>query len=90
MGYQALLFCLDEKLARVVTQVFSELDFKFGADALFDNVRERGLAVSGLPDYGGDGIQVEQSGIGGRHDNQFVAELPGGDRTAARNVAVAH
>jgi len=28
MGYQALLFCLDEKLARVVTQVFSELDFK--------------------------------------------------------------
>ncbi len=28
MGYQALLFCLDQKLARVVTQVFSELDFK--------------------------------------------------------------
>src|SRR5712691_9195263 len=28
MGYQALLFCLDEKLARVVTQVFNELDFK--------------------------------------------------------------
>jgi protein TonB len=28
MGYQALLFCPDEKLARVVTQVFSELDFK--------------------------------------------------------------
>ncbi len=28
MGYQALLFCLDPKLARVVTQVFSELDFK--------------------------------------------------------------
>jgi len=27
MGYQALLFCPDEKLARVVTQVFSELDF---------------------------------------------------------------
>jgi TonB family protein len=27
MGYQALLFCLDQKLARVVTQVFSELDF---------------------------------------------------------------
>ena len=27
MSYQALLFCLDEKLARVVTQVFSELDF---------------------------------------------------------------
>ena len=27
MGYQALLFCSDEKLARVVTQVFSELDF---------------------------------------------------------------
>jgi len=28
MGYQALLFCLDQKLARVVAQVFSELDFK--------------------------------------------------------------
>jgi protein TonB len=27
MGYQALLFCPDEKLARVVTQVFTELDF---------------------------------------------------------------
>src|ERR1017187_1545486 len=27
MGYQALLFCSDEKLARVVSQVFSELDF---------------------------------------------------------------
>ncbi len=27
MGYQALLFCPDEKLARVVGQVFGELDF---------------------------------------------------------------
>jgi protein TonB len=27
MGYQALLFCPDEKLARVVSQVFVELDF---------------------------------------------------------------
>jgi TonB family protein len=27
MGYQALLFCPDEKLAGVVSQVFSELDF---------------------------------------------------------------
>jgi protein TonB len=27
MGYQALLFCPDEKLARVVSQVFSDLDF---------------------------------------------------------------
>jgi protein TonB len=27
MSYQALLFCLDEKLARVVSQVFSDLDF---------------------------------------------------------------
>ena len=27
MGYQALLFCPDERLARVVSQVFSELDF---------------------------------------------------------------
>src|SRR5690242_6429238 len=27
MGYQALLFCPDEKLARVVTQVLSDLEF---------------------------------------------------------------
>jgi TonB family protein len=27
MGYQALLFCPDDKLARVVSQVFTELDF---------------------------------------------------------------
>jgi len=27
MGYQALLFCPDEKLARVVNQVFTDLDF---------------------------------------------------------------
>jgi periplasmic protein TonB len=27
MGYQALLFCAEEKLARVVTQVFTELEF---------------------------------------------------------------
>jgi TonB family protein len=31
MSYQALLFCLDEKLARVVTQVFSELEFHVDA-----------------------------------------------------------
>src|SRR6202011_284641 len=28
MGYQALLFCPDEKTARTVTQVLSELEFK--------------------------------------------------------------
>ena len=27
MGYQALLFCLDEKLTRVVSQLFSDLEF---------------------------------------------------------------
>ncbi len=31
MGYQALLFCPDEKLARVVSQVFGELDFTIDA-----------------------------------------------------------
>ena len=31
MGYQALLFSPDEKLARVVSQVFTELDFSSGA-----------------------------------------------------------
>src|SRR5215470_3623454 len=27
MGYQALLFCADERLARVVSQIFAELEF---------------------------------------------------------------
>ena len=31
MGYRALLFCPEEKLARVVTQVFTELDFSVEA-----------------------------------------------------------
>src|ERR1035438_701617 len=31
MGYQALLFCPDEKVARVVSQVFSEVDFAVDA-----------------------------------------------------------
>jgi PleD family two-component response regulator len=31
MGYQALLFCPDEKLARVVTQVLSDLEFRVEA-----------------------------------------------------------
>jgi len=31
MGYQALLFCPDEKLGRVVAQVFSDLDFSVEA-----------------------------------------------------------
>src|ERR1700680_32960 len=30
MGYQALLFCPDEKTARTVTQVLSELEFNGG------------------------------------------------------------
>jgi DNA-binding response OmpR family regulator len=31
MGYQALLFCPDEKTARTVTQVLSELEFNVEA-----------------------------------------------------------
>ena len=31
MGFQALLFCPDEKLARIVAQVFRELDFNVEA-----------------------------------------------------------
>jgi protein TonB len=52
MGYQALLFCPDEKLARVVTQVFSELDFNvelvnepFGAVKKLMTQRYDALAV---------------------------------------------
>src|SRR5271166_1870332 len=33
MGYQALLFCPDEKTARTVTQVLTELDFEVDACA---------------------------------------------------------
>src|SRR5579862_1682411 len=42
MGYQALLFCPDEKLARVVSQVFTELDFSI------ETVREPFAAVKKL------------------------------------------
>ena len=42
MGYQALLFCPDEKLARVVSQVFTELDFSL------ETVREPFAAVKKL------------------------------------------
>lgn len=31
MGYQALLFCSDEKLTGVVSQLFGELDFTVDA-----------------------------------------------------------
>src|SRR6266404_9585232 len=53
MGYQALLFCLDEKLARVVTQVFSELDFKV------DPVNEPFAAVKKLMAQRYDAIVVD-------------------------------
>src|SRR6266850_1840190 len=53
MGYQALLFCLDEKLARVVTQVFSELDFKV------EPVNEPFAAVKKLMAHRYDAIVVD-------------------------------
>jgi protein TonB len=42
MGYQALLFCPDEKLARVLSQIFSELDFAV------DPVNERDAVLEKL------------------------------------------
>ncbi len=53
MGYQALLFCPDEKLARVVSQVFTELDFTV------DPVQEPFAAVKKLMAQRCDAIVVD-------------------------------
>jgi periplasmic protein TonB len=53
MGYKALLFCPDEKLANVVTQVFSELDFTVEA------VHEPFAAVKRLMAQRYDAIAVD-------------------------------
>lgn len=53
MGYQALLFCPDEKLARVVSQVFSELDFSI------EHVREPFGAVKRLMAQRYDAVVVD-------------------------------
>ncbi len=53
MGYQALLFCPDEKLARVVSQVFTELDFTV------DPVHEPFAAVKKLMAQRFDAIVVD-------------------------------
>jgi len=53
MGYQALLFCPDEKLASVVSQVFSELDFTVEA------VHEPFAAVKKLMSNRYDAIVVD-------------------------------
>lgn len=53
MGYQALLFCPDEKLASVVSRVFSELDFTI------DAVHEPFAAVKKLMSQRFDAIVVD-------------------------------
>jgi len=53
MGYQALLFCSDERLARVVSQVFSELDFSV------EPVNEPFAAVKKLMTQRYDAIAVD-------------------------------
>ena len=53
MGYQALLFCPGEKLARVVSQVFGELDFTI------DPVQEPFAAVKKLMAQRYDAIVVD-------------------------------
>ena len=53
MGYQALLFCPDEKLARVVSQVFNELDFTI------EPVHEPFAAVKKLMSQRYDAIVVD-------------------------------
>lgn len=53
MGYQALLFCPDERLASVVSQVFSELDFTV------ETVREPFAAVKKLMAQHYDALVVD-------------------------------
>ena len=53
MGYQALLFCPDEKLARVVSQVFNELDFTI------ESVNEPFAAVKKLMAQRYDAVVVD-------------------------------
>ncbi len=53
MGYQALLFCADERLARVVTQVFTELEFNI------EQVNEPFSAVKKLMAQHYDAIVVD-------------------------------
>src|ERR1700684_4172007 len=53
MGYQALLFCPDEKLARVVSQVFGDLDFSV------DPVHEPFAAVKKLMAQRYDAVVVD-------------------------------
>jgi len=53
MGYQALLFCPEDKLARVVSQVFNELDFTI------DPVNEPFAAVKKLMAQRYDAIVVD-------------------------------
>ena len=53
MGYQALLFCPDEKLARVVNQVFGDLDFTI------EHVNEPFSAVKKLMAQRYDAIVVD-------------------------------
>jgi TonB family protein len=53
MGYQALLFCPDQKLARVVSQVFAELDFSV------DPVHEPFAAVKQLMAQRYDAVVVD-------------------------------
>jgi TonB family protein len=53
MGYQALLFCPDEKLSRVVSQVFTELDF------VIESVHEPFAAVKKLMSQRYDAIVVD-------------------------------
>jgi protein TonB len=53
MGYQALLFCPDEKLARVVSQVFADLDFGL------EHVQEPFAAVKRLMAQRYDAVVVD-------------------------------
>ena len=66
------------------------LDFKFRADLVLDNLRQRSAPVGRLPDYGGNFIEREKGGVHRRHDHHFTAQHTGCDGGAARDVGVRH
>jgi len=75
MGYQALLFCPDEKLANVVTQVFNELDFSVEA------VHEPFAAVKKLMAQHYDALVASKLPAGA--DLQLYTSAPAGSDMAS-------
>ena len=81
MGYQALLFCSDEKLAAIVTQTFSELEFAVEA------VHEPFAAVKKLMAQRYDAIVIDSEKF--RFESGFSGHRIG-RRTSGRGQGLPH